>query len=118
MTQSTEEPARVRLPMVCRCGDERRVEWTKRVAAAQEKVAPAPVEFVTGMVHEFNNAYSPWWFHIGSVYADQWLGVAVVGRNYMTDQRAKVYVECDRFEDGLTAIWEYLNENYERSGEW
>ena len=105
----------VRLPMACRCGKERAAEWDARRAAVFE--GEYEKNFVTLMVHELTHNYRDHTFNIDHVYADQWLGLTVKGANYKTHEPITIHLQCDTVEDGLVAVWEYLNEHYAREEE-
>lgn len=96
-------PERIRLPMACGCGvEEERATRRAELDAVIESLGidPSCSDLGTRLLW-----YLHWkcgGFNVESVGVDMWMGVEVQSKTH------RLYVECDRFEDGLAAIARYI----------
>ena len=115
------EPERIKLPMACYHGEGREEDFDRRRHAILDSWSTSyfkatPEKFVTAMIYVLG-AYPHGW-QIEAVHVDQWMRIIVEGKknlNWDTREWAehiRISVECDRFEDGLVALYEYINEHY------
>lgn len=124
--------------MACACGD-RRQHWNDRRQAildswSTDRFTATPDKFVTSMIYYLQMRRTSW--EIVGVTSDMWMAIKLEGKGYkecpeeleetITDEeydaagygwQTRVYlrVECDRFEDGLVALYEHIQEHYPES---
>lgn len=98
----TDERVRVKLPMVCRCGDQASIAADIHQRAMQTLNA-TDANFVTRAAIKLEIGYGA----SVSFGVDQWFGVSA-----KTDQDV-VLVEADHLEDGLAALALWFIENRE-----
>ena len=97
---------RVRLPMVCHCGDIGKGpclidEVKERLSAGSEELSAHEVtdaNLLTSIVTSLQWDHSA---HITEIRNDQWSGVTA----QTNDGELEMYVECDQVEHGIAAIW-------------
>lgn len=100
--------ARTVLPMVCVCKDEGKAvakelnDWAETLIGDHEEIG-----LVSALVMELNWEHEAW---VTQMAADMWFGVEVT--LYPTDE--KIYITCDRVEDGLIAILRHLVERKDK----
>jgi hypothetical protein len=110
------------LPMVCTCApdDAARVRevraWVKeRLSAGSAALRPRLVtdaDFLSALALSLHMDLGA---HIADIYCDQWFLIAVDQRRDDGTER-RVLVQADEAEDGLAAIWDYLNAEKDRPG--
>lgn len=104
MTEEKEEKARVALDMPCRCSDEGAADADalRREVAAGLECEPDDPNFVSWIIASLNWDFN--WTYVDGIAHDMWFGVSAESSD------EKIFVPCDRVEDGLAAIWKYLND--------
>lgn len=106
MTETTEDTRKlVQIEMICVCNEEGQEESR----ALRQKFKDAYTGDAADAMMETNLVsmlvgflYVDYACAIDGIYMDQWFGVAA-GTN-----EERFFAPCDRVEDGLLAIWDYL----------
>lgn len=105
---------RTKLPMICICQPDGKA-YAAKARARFDDVNPGTQEFLFRMA----GALSDFRAEIHHIAVDQWCGVTVQvydDPEYDPDDDEEdmkvreIYVECDRPEDGLVAIWGHLHD--------
>lgn len=109
MTEEMKDKEKVSLDMPCRCSDEGRADadalrhdvWTELTEGDSEILVREDSDFVSTVIASLEWDLNT---HITFIGMDMWFGIGAENEN------EKIFVPCDRVEDGLAAIWKYLND--------
>jgi hypothetical protein len=106
------EKTKTTLPMTCVCRDEGK-EAAAEIKAKALKIMGAEEAddlsaWVTWCIHQLNWEYNT---YITMMASDMWCGIQA------ESPTERIYIECDRIEDGLAEIIVYLQEQKDNASE-
>jgi hypothetical protein len=119
----SDEVERVELPMACTCAPDDAARMHALRASVKRRLAAGSATLLPSLVTDENflsalatSLRADLRAHITDIYLDQWFLVSVEQR--IDDGRTRqLVVQADEAEDGLAALWDYLDAETYRPGD-